>query len=341
MNKEKYIAELKSLLAEKGENEKDILAAAKYADNLISLKLPVIFDKNHFAALIGIKLVELTAILSYLEENYYRRVEIEKKDGGTRELLIPAMKLRLIQQWILKNILYSIHISDHATGFRKGHSIVTNAKPHLGKKCLVNMDLKDFFPSINQKQIFQIFYYYGYTISVSYMLSRLCTYEGYVPQGAPTSPYLSNIVCLKLDKRLSKLSEQYEADYTRYADDMTFSGNRCLKNIILPVTEIVEDEGFLVNVNKTRIQMAHQRQEVTGVNVSGQKLTVRKKYKKKMFQELYYCKKYGPTNHLKHIGCNKRFYKDHMYGKAFYIYMVEPDVGKEILKQLNEINWEK
>ena len=237
--------------------------------------------------------------------------------------------------------LYNIRVSDYAMGFRKKYSIATNAKIHTGKKCVVNMDLKDFFPSITQKQVFQIFYYYGYTIDVSYLLSRLCTHEGRVPQGAPTSPYLSNIICLKLDKRLSKLAEKCEADYTRYADDITFSGGAGLKSIILRVKEIIEDEGFVVNEKKTRIQFDYQGQEVTGINVSGEKITVNKRYKKKIFQEIYYCKKYGPSNHLKHVGCDKRFYKEHMYGKAYFVHMIEPDIGKEILRQLDEIRWEE
>ena len=285
--------------------------------------------------------VELANIMVHLEEKYYRKAEIEKKNGGMREILIPAMKLRIVQRWILKNILYNIRVSDYAMGFRKKYSIATNAKIHTGKKCVVNMDLKDFFPSITQKQVFQIFYYYGYTIDVSYLLSRLCTHEGRVPQGAPTSPYLSNIICLKLDKRLSKLAEKYEADYTRYADDITFSGGAGLKSIILRVKEIIEDEGFVVNEKKTRIQFDYQGQEVTGINVSGEKITVNKRYKKKIFQEIYYCKKYGPSNHLKHVGCDKRFYKEHMYGKAYFVHMIEPDIGKEILRQLDEIRWEE
>lgn len=340
VEKEKYIQELNNLLRENNEEDRDINAAVKYAENLLNLGLPVIFDKYHFAALVGVNAYELGNMMINLEDAYYREVEIEKKYGGTRQLLIPAMRLRLIQQWILKNVLYPMRISDYAMGFRKKHSIITNAVHHVGKDCVVNMDLKDFFPSITQKQVFRIFYYYGYTMEVSRILARLCTNQGRVPQGAPTSPYLSNIICLKLDKRLSRLAEKYHAVYTRYADDLTFSGGRGLEHMVAPVKKIVEDEGFHINEQKTRIQYAYQRQEVTGIHVSGNRITVDKKYKKKIFQEIYYCKKFGPSNHLKHIGCNKRFYKEHMYGKAYFVHMVEPEVGNEILRQLDEIEWE-
>ena len=108
MNKIKYLNDLKNLLIENGEKEKDIQAAIKYAENLINLNLPVIFDKYHFAALVGMENVELANIMVHLEEKYYRKAEIEKKNGGMREILIPAMKLRIVQRWILKNILYNI-----------------------------------------------------------------------------------------------------------------------------------------------------------------------------------------------------------------------------------------
>ena len=106
------------------------------------------------------------------------------------------------------------------------------------------MDIEDFFPSINFERIFRIFVYYGYTKEVSWVLSKLCSYNSKLPQGSPASPYISNIACLKLDARLSALAGKYEAQYSRYADDITFSGNHDIKSIKKAVVEIVEDEGF-------------------------------------------------------------------------------------------------
>ena len=210
---------------------------------------------------------------------------------------------------------------------------------HVGKDCVVNMDIKDFFPTIMQERIFRVFYYYGYTKEVSNMLSRLCTVYGVLPQGAPTSPYLANIVCRRLDKRLSSLAEKYEATYTRYADDITFSGKYGVQEIINPAIEIISDEGFSINEKKTRTAFKYQRQEVTGLNVSGGKVSVDRAYRKALLQEIYYCKKYGPTDHLSHINCDKRFYQEHLYGKAYFIHMVDRDLGEKILKLLDEINW--
>lgn len=340
MNNNPYINELYSLLSQNGEKHEDIEAACKYAENLITLNLPVIFNKEHFSLLLGRECNEITTMMATLETNYYHLSYIKKKSGGERTLNVPAVSLRIVQRWILDNILKNLYISQHAMGFCKNKSIVTNAKSHLGKACVINVDLKDFFPSITQKQIFNIFYYYGYTIGVSYMLSRLCTCEGKLPQGAPTSPCLSNIVCLKLDKRLSEVSKRFSAEYTRYADDITFSGDSDISNILPIIKKIIIDEGFQLNEKKTRILFKHQRQEVTGLLVNGNHIRVDKKYIKKFKQEIYYCKKYGVESHLKHIDCKKHFYCDHMYGKAYFIKMVDEEMGKKLIGELDSIDWE-
>lgn len=334
-----YINELKQLYSEAGEKEEDIKSAVEYAEHLLSLELPVIMSKKHFAAIIGLDNTTLAYMIKNIENTFYHSVSIPKKNGGTRELLVPAKSLKHIQQWILKNILHKIPVSRHATGFCIGKSIVTNAECHVGNTCVLNMDMKDFFPSVTQKQIYRIFYYYGYTAEVSHLLSRLCTCSGKLPQGAPTSPYLSNIVCLKLDKRLSGLASKYHATYSRYADDITISSKSDIKKMIPIVKDIIQDEGFFVNEKKTRIAYDYQKQEITGLIINNGKISVPKRFRKKLLQEIYYCKKYGVQDHLKHIECEKMFYQDHMYGKAYFIYMVDKTLGKKVLELLDSIEW--
>ena len=335
-----YIEELQTALVEQNETEEDIDAACKYAENLISLDMPVIFNREHFSLLVGREKEEIYKMVSLLESHYYQQVTIKKKSGGDRILSVPALTLKEIQKWILDNVLSKMYVSPYAMGFQKDKSIVTNAKVHVGKKCVVNLDLKDFFPSVKLEKVFRAFYYYGYTISVSYLMARLCTYYNELPQGAPTSPYLSNVVCLKLDKRISELAIKYGASYTRYADDITLSANTDISNIIPVVEKIVTDEGFSLNNKKTRVLYEYQRQEVTGLLVSGNKVRVNKKYIKKFKQEIYYCKKYGVADHLRHIKCDKRFYKEHMYGKAYFVKMVDAHLGQWIIKELDSIAWE-
>lgn len=144
---------------------------------------------------------------------------------------------------------------------------------------------------------------------------------------------------LKLDKRLSKLAESFNAKYTRYADDITISGKYNIHNILEIVYKIIDEENFSINIEKTRIRYYYQRQEVTGLIVNSNKVNVSKKYIKKVKQEIYYCLKFGVSDHLMHNNINKRFYKDHLYGKVYYIYMVNHTLGSQLLKELERINW--
>ena len=175
---------------------------------------------------------------------------------------------------------------------------------------------------------------------MSYLFTRLCTYKDALPQGSPTSPYLSNLVCFKLDIRLSMLAQKYCAKYTRYADDMTFSGLKSIHKLIPIVIEILSDEGFEINSKKTRFTDKTQRQEITGLNINSGEVNVPRSYIRKFEQEIYYCIKYGAQNHQKHIGDHHRFYRDHMYGKAYYIHMIEPLLGKKLVNKLDKVNWE-
>ena len=210
----------------------------------------------------------------------------------------------------------------------------------MNKECVISLDIKDFFPSVSFETVFRIFNYYGYTKELSFLFAKLCTYENYLPQGSPASPWISNISCLKIDKRLSRLAQTYEADYSRYADDITFSGSKHIGKIISISKKILQEEGFAINDKKTRIAYKKDRQEVTGLIVNNTDVRVNKKYKKSVWQEIYYCKKFGVSNHLKHIECNKAFYKEHLYGKAYFIHMVEPTEGRKMIAELNTIIWD-
>lgn len=309
----------------------------QYIDRLEKNGMPIIFDIKHLSLLLKIKHKDLLSYI-YSSENAYHTIEIPKKTEGIRTIEIPSFQLKEIQICILSDILESIKLSAHANAFVKGKSIVDNAKKHINKKYVVTFDLVDFFTSIKFDRIFKIFYYYGYTKEVSFALSRLVTKEDYLPQGSPASPYLSNIICIKLDKRLSRLAECIECDYTRYADDITFSGNENLLDYIEVIQKIIRDEKFCINERKTRIQSQYYRQEVTGLIVN-KGLKVNKKYKQYLRQQIYYCKKYGIDNHLDKINCTASGYRDHLYGMAYFIKMVEEKEGKMWLDRLNELNW--
>lgn len=338
MEKKHYLETLATEILQAGYGEKYVDRCVRYASRLLENGLPVIFDTKHLSLLIGIRPGDLTKMI-FAEEPFYRQISIPKKAGGIRQLDIPSYDLKYIQHWILKNILYKIPISNYAYGFQLNKSILDNASVHTNKHCVINIDIKDFFPSISFERIFRIFAYYGYTKEVSFILSKLCTYKGKLPQGSPASPYISNIVCLKLDARLASLAKTYKAEYSRYADDITFSGKADIKSILPPTHKIIRDEGFNLNKDKTRVLYANQRQEVTGLIVNGSRVRIPRVYKRKLLQELYYCSKYGVEDHLKKIGCDKAFYKEHIYGKIYYIKMVEPEEAIRLFKMADQIDW--
>ena len=338
MDKDKYLTNLKKAIIEQGYRSRYIKLCLNYAERLLSNNLPVIFDVKHLALLVGETNGGLNSMIFGTEE-YYREIHIPKKNGGERILHIPSLRLKQIQRWIVDSILVKMHISKYAKGFCKGGSIVKNAIPHLNKECIINLDLKDFFPSVSFKRVFRVFNYYGYTKEVSFALSRLCTLDNELPQGSPASPWLSNIVCLKLDKRLSSVATKYEAAYTRYADDITFSGSKYIQKLKTIAVGIISDEGFKVNDEKTRVKRRNERQEVTGLIVNNCAVKVSRKYKRSLWQEIYYCKKFGVSDHMSHTGCYFAFYKEHLYGKAYFINMVEPEEGKKLFEALDKIDW--
>lgn len=340
MNSAEYLVNLKKQLAAENKGKKYQEACISYANRLLQSNLPVIFDIKHFALLLGMKSADLSALLFVDPDLLYTRRLIPKKNGDKREILMPCILLKYIQRWLLDNILVNIPNSPHAMGFREGLSIVTNAQIHVDQDCIVNIDLKDFFPTITTEDVFRIFKYYGYTKELSYAFAKLCTFKGKLPQGSPASPCISNIRCLKLDKRLAATAGLYNAKYTRYADDITISGAANITHIVPLVRQIIADEGLIVNENKVHISYRHQHQQVTGLTVNNNAVRVNKAYKRKLQQEIYYCKKYGPYNHQEHVDDEHLFFKEHLYGKAYFVCMVEPEVGKRMLADLDTIDWD-
>ena len=334
-----YVQKLKDKMIIQGEDEKYIELCTSYAQKLCDNNVPVIFDFKHLALLLGYEPSELAFYLFASDDSFYTQIQIPKKSGGMRNIEIPSDRLKNIQRWILKNVLNNIVVHDSCYGFMKGKSIYDNALLHVGKDCVLNMDLKDFFPSISQKDVFNIFYQRGYTKKVSYYLAKLLTKDGVLPQGSPASPQISNIVAKHLDKRLSELSKRYNAVYSRYADDLTFSGTSNIKNMIPIISKIVREEKFQLNERKTRYSYYFQRQEVTGLIVN-KKVSVPKEYLRELFKEIYYCKKFGVSSHLKKTKNHKIFFKEHMYGKAYFIKMIDREMGEKILNELDSILWE-
>lgn len=311
----------------------------EYKQRLNDNNVPVIYNLRHLRKIFRIKKREQDIFFGENKCSLYKNFSIPKKSGGVREIEAPCKRLKEIQRWIKNEIVDQFVVSEYATGFRKNMSIVDNARKHVGKELVINMDIKDFFPSVTYADILLMFMYIGYRKDVAHLLTKLCTNaKNVLPQGSPASPSISNHILLRLDKRLGKLAESIGADYSRYADDITFSGKKSIHTIIPLVEKIVAEEGFLINKNKTRLQYNNQRQEVTGLIVNN-KISVSKTIEDEVRNAIYFIKKYGVDDHMKHIGCSKSFYVEHLYGIAYFINMVDRDKGKKYLMQLDEIIW--
>lgn len=274
---------------------------------------PLKFDMSDYkkareevAKLLGINLKELTYLL-YKEkvENLYNTFEIPKKNGGFRIIYAPKDRLKHIQRK-LSNSLFAIHskyLLDNniktviSHGFEKDKSIITNSLVHKNKKYVLNIDISDFFPSFHFGRVQGYFHKskeFNFSKEVSTIIAQLACYKGKLPQGAPTSPIISNLIFNIIDLRILKLSKKYKLDYTRYADDMSFStNNKAFKNYYLDfiqeLKELLENSGFDINQNKTRFEYYSSRQEVTGLTVN-YKINASKKFIKNtraMADQLY------------------------------------------------------
>jgi retron-type reverse transcriptase len=223
------------------------------------------------------------------------RYTVPKRSGGSRVILAPKRELKSLQRRALADLVGKIPVAQAAHGFVPGRSITTNARLHMGKRVVIRLDLKDFFPSITFPRVRGVFIAHGYSYAVASALALLCTEydrepfdrEGerfyvsvgprHLVQGAPTSPALANLVAWRLDRRLMGLAAKYGFSYTRYADDLTFSGDdpAIAGRLITNVRRIVADERFTLNDAKTRVARRSRRQVVTGLVVNDQVATPR------------------------------------------------------------------
>lgn len=285
----------------------------------------VIIDVHHLAALIGIEDEVLDRMIVH-PERYYRSFTIPKRAGGERLILAPYPALMKVQRWIYRELLLpSISFLPSVTGFLPSKSVLDNAIPHIGHPYVLKVDIQDFFPSISINRVIAVFKRLGYHHRLSYALAALCCYKGGLPQGAPTSPILSNIIAKKLDKRIQGFSESLGLTYTRYADDITLSGNMISMSYVRFVERIIIEEGFTPKVEKTHLLGPAVKKIITGVSISSGKPTIPKNMKRYLRQKTYYINKYGLRNHLKHEHISDSIYPIRLQGTMAYWKMIEKD----------------
>ena len=316
--------------------------------------LPVFNNENELAAAIGVPLKELR-FLSFSRKvstvSHYQKFYIPKKSGGKRLISAPMPRLKNVQHWILENIFNKVAVHPAVHGFALERSIISNAQPHVGKAVVVNIDVKDFFPSIHYKRVKGLLQQLGYSEKIAIILALLCTeavteevtIDGQhyfvqkgnrvLPQGAPTSPAITNILCYKLDKRLQGLAAKNQCSYTRYADDVTFSFDNTGTNaqqLVWRIKKVLADEGFTVHPDKIRIMRKGTCQEVTGVVVN-EKLGINRKKLRQFRAALHQLK----TKDASEIKWGNGNLASAVTGYANFVKMVKPAQGATFQHQIN------
>lgn len=336
----------KERAVENNHTEDYMVACFEYAGNLHQRNLPVIFDFVHLAMYFKCSSEVLKGVVANVER-HYDEYKIRKKAGGDRPIEAPDYMLKDIQRWIYLNILCKdTSIKDCVHGFipksmnkDKVRGVLTNAAPHAGHDWLINIDLKNFFHTVKLDKVKDYFSSLGYEDEVVKTLTALCTYKSRLPQGAPTSPMLSNIIASTMDVMMLKYCNKRGIVYTRYADDLTFSANSDVEvPPIEDIYKIVYLNGFKVNRMKTKVRYKGCRQEVTGLTVTNG-VHVSQRFKKEILRELHFCKKFGVYEHYKHLNTTKGLYKEWLRGKIMFVRQIDPACGNKMLEQFNELNW--
>jgi retron-type reverse transcriptase len=328
------------------------------AQDLERSGLPVLSTPAELAAALGLTVSRLCWLAFHAEvatRTHYVHFRVPKKSGGQRTLSAPHRTMARAQRWIFERIVAKLPAEPAAHGFLPGRSILSNARPHAGRAVVVNLDLEGFFPNIGFPRVRKVFERLGYSPAVATILALLCTecprrtviLEGMtyhvataprgLPQGACTSSGLSNQVARRLDRRLSGLAAKLGLTYTRYADDLTFSGNEGMESrvgyLMARVRHMAQDEGFTVNEAKTRVQRRNTAQMVTGLVVNDRP-GVRRDEVRRLRAILHRARTEGLDRQNRQ---NLPDFRAWLRGKIAFVRMARPEVGDRLLAQLEAI----
>jgi hypothetical protein len=287
--------------------------------------------------------------------NHYHVFEIPKKSGGVRRISAPKKRLKLLQHLVLENILNNIAIDGAAHGFVKQRSTVSNALPHVKQDIVINMDIKDFFPTITYARVKGLFHKSGYSEQIATMLALICTQaetstikidgliyyvqngKRFLPQGSPASPAISNLIAYKLDRKMQGLATKFNFIYTRYADDLSFSCSKDnetnLAKLLYYAKKIVESEGFAVNSGKTCVMRKGGQRKVTGIVVN-EKPNVERLMLRRFRALLHNIETKGWNNQK---WGKAKYLINAIEGYISYVNMVNPDKSRQFSAQLKNI----
>jgi RNA-directed DNA polymerase len=253
----------------------------------------MIKTSKHLAYELKVEFSEMDHIIKNIDNFYYQKESIKKNDNGEpkvkngviqKRVLNPSIKrLKVIQKRLQKNVLQKLTIPDYAFGAIKGKDNISNAKRHQGKKYIFTTDLTNFFPSVNHNQVFEMFISFDFSPTVARLLTKLTTYKGKLPQGAPTSPIVANLVFVKTGKRLQEIATENNLTFTSFVDDLTFSSPSDFKDKTQKILDAVVSDGFKISHKKTNYKT--KLPSVTGIIVKNNNLDLPKEFTDKMNDE--------------------------------------------------------
>jgi RNA-directed DNA polymerase len=302
----------------------------------------------------------------------YRYRTVPRHAGAPRVIEAPKARLKEIQRWVLREILDHVPVHPDAHGFTRGRSVISHANVHAGRPVLLALDLRDFFASVTAGRVYGTFRTIGYPPAIAHVLTGLCTNvvpqtvwkvvssltgadarrdnsrfrlgrrlaTPHLPQGAPTSPALANLAAFALDRRLSGLARSLDLSYSRYADDLTFSGSTRLRRdrrgIEALLTEIARDEGFVVNVDKTALRTRGSRQTVCGIVVNEHPNVPRIEYDR-LRALLHNAARDGPDAHNRDRVPD---FEAHVRGRIGWVTALNPARGEKLQRMFERVDWD-
>ncbi|AKG53476.1 retron-type RNA-directed DNA polymerase [Dehalogenimonas sp. WBC-2] len=289
------------------------------AISLLDKGLPPLFRPEVIAYLFGVS-HRLVSNMSRFSDNYYRCYKIPKKSGGFRNIETPRIVLKVIQRWINTSILSKIVVPEYITGFAEGRNIFVNGHIHIGTRNMLVIDIADFFPSVFGRKVMYIFRNLGFPVQVARLLTGLCLYQKRLPQGAPTSPALANHAFHSVDVTLEELASEWGCNYSRYADDIAFSGERFFEDSDLhKIEDILEQHKFRINHNKSHISGSGSRKMLAGLVISEKCIPPRKK--RKIWRAIFHNAANNPAilrdklPYLRGVACFVKQYDEELYQK--------------------------
>jgi len=356
---------------------KDYLDALLQTGRLLrEQNVPVIFSLAHLANYSRTLYSDLHDFVSRVDDHRagktYKNFTISKRSGGVRWISIPCSPLMAVQSWISQEILSGLQPHSAAMAYVKGklEPLKAHAETHIGAKWVLKVDIKSFFSNISEQQVYGVFKGLGYPNLLSFEMARLCTritpnrngkrwrrkvdedyagpyfYDlmGSLPQGSPTSPALSNLVCRKMDEDLETLALSHGVTYSRYADDLCFSflesDRRTITNFKRLVVSILIKYNFEENSKKTRIIPPGSRKIITGIVIDSGKATIPRELRDRIRMHLYYAKKVGIADHCKEKGFRSIIgFRNHLFGLITYASSINPSQGAKLQDEFSRLPW--